>query len=97
MKDQKLGIVTAASITVPPDITNCCVTTGAKTPSLKHIPHTVTADKYSPPRREPHGSLQTATITISKKYSSMLLFLNNNFVAGVSNLALTYVAFFGNE
>lgn len=91
MKGQKLGIVTAASILVPPVIINYCVTTVATTPSRIHIPHTVSADKYSPPTREPHGSLQTVTITISKKYLSTQLFLNNHFVAGISNLALSHI------
>lgn len=91
MKGQKLGIVTAASILVPTVITNYCVTTVATTPSRIHIPHTVTADKYSPPTRELYGSLQTAMITISKKYLSTQLFLNNHFVAGISNLALSHI------
>lgn len=90
MKGQKLGIVTAPSILAPPDITNCCVTTAATTPSPIHIPHTFTADKYSPPAREPHRSLQNVTITISKQYLRTQLFLNNHFVAEVSNLALSH-------
>lgn len=77
MKGQKLGIVTAASIPVPPDVTNCCVSTVATTPSPIHIPHTVTADKYNSPTRERHRSLQTVTIIIRKKYFSTQLFLNN--------------------
>lgn len=91
IKGQNLGIVTATSILVPPDVTNCCVATVTTTLSPIHIPHTVTADKYSPPTREPHRSLQTVTIIISKKYFSTQLFLNNRFVAGVSNLTVSHI------